>query len=999
MSELQPTLYQNYIALSRYARYRRDLGRRETWGESVDRLIDFWRDRLGGYVDEETFAKVREFIVTNKVMPSMRSLMTAGEALTRDETAGYNCAYTACEGVGPEVALWDSKLQDMGFDEPIHVALRTPIVFDCILYVLLCGTGMGFSVERQFVNTLPTVGRNLSRSIYKPTDVNFPRVPVEDLSTIENNVIQVADSKYGWASALRILLVELYNGNFDVKYDLSRIRPAGAVLKTFGGRASGPGPLKSLFDFAIELFKEADGRKLTSVECHDLVCKIAESVVSGGVRRSALISLSNLSDDRMRHAKSGEWWNTDPQRALANNSVCYTEKPNIGTFLREWESLYMSRSGERGIFNREAARKLCEKIGRDPNHEWGTNPCCVTGDTYILTDEGHLQIRDTVGKSVVVWNGYEWSETVPFSVGVHPTLVVSLSDGTELVCTSNHKFLVASGARNKDYKRVLASDLTIGTKLAKFSMPVLEDGEEYEVDPYSQGFYSGDGNTGREFSWVYEPKYPCIHGLIGRKSAPSEEYGRVRWDHGPMLPKSFVPVNGSMSYCLRWLAGLLDSDGTVTRDKNGNGFQIASIDKQFLLDVKLMLARLGVQAKVVRAKDAGRYLMPNGKGGEDVYDCQAVSRLLIGYSDTYHLGKLGLETLRLEWHKNPPQRDARRFVSVVEISQGPTEEVFCFDEPLNHTGTFNGIVTGQSEILLRPAEFCNLSEIVVRHNDTSDSLLEKAEVAAILGTWQATLTNFTYLPPIWKQNCEEERLLGVSLTGIMDHPVLSSVSDEAKLLLNLLRDRVNDTNKVWAKRLNINPAAATTCVKPSGTVSQLVDAASGLHPRYSQFYIRRVRADKKDPLATTMQQAGFPCEQDVMQPNNLVFSFPIKAPEGAVMRDDRSALDQLEHWLMIQDEWCEHKPSITVYVREHEWLEVGAWVYKHFDKVSGVSFLPHSDHSYQQAPYEEIDEATYLKLASELPTELPMDLLAQMEKEDMTTGTREFACTGGACEI
>ena len=679
MSELQPTLYQNYIALSRYARYRRDLGRRETWGESVDRLIDFWKRRLGGSVDDETLAKVREFIVTNKVMPSMRSLMTAGEALERDETAGYNCAYTACEGVGPEVALWDSKLQDMGFDEPIHVALRTPIVFDCILYVLLCGTGMGFSVERQFVNTLPTVGRNLSRSIYKPTECNFPRVPVEDLSTIENNTIQVADSKYGWASALRILLVELYNGNFDVKYDLSRIRPAGAVLKTFGGRASGPGPLKSLFDFAIELFREADGRKLTSVECHDLVCKIAESVVSGGVRRSALISLSNLSDDRMRHAKSGEWWNTDPQRALANNSVCYTEKPNIGTFMREWESLYMSRSGERGIFNREAARKLCEKIGRDSNHEFGTNPC--------------------------------------------------------------------------------------------------------------------------------------------------------------------------------------------------------------------------------------------------------------------------------------------------------------------------------SEIVLRPAQFCNLSEIVVRHDDTLDSLLEKAEIAAILGTWQATLTNFTYLPPIWKQNCEEERLLGVSLTGIMDHPVLSNTTDEAKRLLNTLRDHVNETNRAWAQRLNINPAAATTCVKPSGTVSQLVDAASGLHPRYSQFYIRRVRADKKDPLATTMQQAGFPCEQDVMQPNNLVFSFPIKAPEGAVMRDDRSALDQLEHWLMIQDEWCEHKPSITVYVREHEWLEVGAWVYKHFDKVSGVSFLPHSDHSYQQAPYEEIDEATYLKLVSELPTELPMDLLAKMEGDDMTTGTREFACTGGACEI
>jgi len=679
MAELQPTLYQNYIALSRYARFRPDLGRREVWGESVDRLIDFWRGRLSDYVDDETFAKVREFIVTNKVMPSMRSLMTAGEALTRDEVAGYNCAYTACEGVGPEIALWDSKLQDMGFDEPITIALRTPIAFDCALYVLLCGTGLGFSVERQFINTLPTIGKPLSRSIYKPTDVNFPRVPVGEISTIDDNTIRVMDSKYGWASALRILLVELYNGNFSVQYDMSRIRPAGTVLKTFGGRASGPEPLKNAFDFAIELFKQADGRKLNSIECHDLMCKVADAVVSGGVRRAALISLSNLSDDRMRHAKSGEWWNTDPQRMLANNSVCYTEKPNIGTFMREWESLYMSRSGERGIFNREAARKLCEKIGRDPNHEFGCNPC--------------------------------------------------------------------------------------------------------------------------------------------------------------------------------------------------------------------------------------------------------------------------------------------------------------------------------SEILLRSGQFCNLTEIVVRPDDTLDTLKEKAEIASILGTWQATLTNFAYLPPIWKQNCDEERLLGVSLTGLMDHPLLSEVSPESRKALSTLRDHVKVVNKTWAKRLGINPAAATTCVKPSGTVSQLVDSASGLHPRYAPYYIRRVRSSVKDPLTQTMLEAGFPCEPDVMSSANMVFSFPMKAPEGAVMRDDRSAIDQLEHWLMIQVDWCEHKPSITVYVRENEWLEVGAWVYKHFDLVSGVSFLPHSDHSYMQAPYEEISQETYETLVAKMPEALPLDILARIEKGDMTTGTREFACAGGACEI
>ena len=631
-----PTKYQEFIHLSRYSRWLPKEERRETWGETVSRYFDFFEQHLKETNKFKLEKKVREELENEVlklgVMPSMRCLMTAGEALKRENIAGYNCSY---------------------------IAVDRPQAFDEILYVLMNGTGVGFSVERQFVGNLPTVAEEFYQS---------------------DTTIVVQDSKLGWAKAFKELVAMLYHGQVP-KWDLSKVRPAGAPLKTFGGRASGPEPLQRLFEFTKEIFQNAHGRKLSSIECHDIVCKTAEIVVVGGVRRSALISLSNLSDDRMRVAKSGQWWNDNGQRALANNSACYTEKPDVGIFMDEWKALYDSKSGERGIFNRESAKKIAEKNERrDVGYDFGTNPC--------------------------------------------------------------------------------------------------------------------------------------------------------------------------------------------------------------------------------------------------------------------------------------------------------------------------------SEIILRSREFCNLSEVVVRPDDTEDSLLRKVRLATILGTIQSTLVNFKYVSKEWKKNCEEERLLGVSLTGIMDNKLTEGKINGLEVLLENLKKMAVETNKEWADKIGIKQAAAITCVKPSGTVSQLVDSASGIHARHNPHYIRTVRGDKKDPLTKMMVEQGFPAEDDVMKPNDTtVFSFPIKCSPDAVFRQDLTAIEQLELWKTYQVHWCEHKPSVTISVKEEEWIEVGAWVYKNFDLMSGVSFLPYSEHTYKQAPYQDCTLIEYSELVKKMPTEVNWSKLSDYEKTDMTIGSQELACSAGSCEI
>lgn len=613
--------YQKFIHKSRYAKYLDSEKRRETWEETVGRYVDFFQERTGMNLD-----KVRKAIVDMEVMPSMRCLMTAGKALDRDAVAGYNCSY---------------------------LPIDSPRSFDECMYVLMCGTGVGFSVERQYINMLPQVADE-----FHDTD----------------SVIVVADSKIGWAKALKELVSLLYAGQVPT-WDLSKIRPSGARLKVFGGRASGPEPLDKMFKNFVSVFKSAAGRKLSSIECHDLVCFIGESVVVGGVRRSATISLSNLTDERMRHAKSGQWWMENPQRALANNSVCYTEKPDMGIFLREWSSLYESRSGERGIFNREAAKKVSPDR-RDTDWDFGCNPC--------------------------------------------------------------------------------------------------------------------------------------------------------------------------------------------------------------------------------------------------------------------------------------------------------------------------------SEIILRPKQFCNLSEVVCRESDKLEDIKRKVEIATIIGTIQSTLTEFRYLSPQWQRNTEEERLLGVSLTGIMDCPALMACSDSA---LAELRAHAVKTNKKWAKKLDIPESAAITCVKPSGTVSQLVDSSSGIHPRYNSYLIRRVRNDKKDPLSQMLIDSGLPHHTDPYNAEAWVFEFPQKSPKSAITRHDITALDHLEIWKRFALNWCEHKPSVTIYVREDEWMDVGAWIWNNFDIASGISFLPSADeaHSYESAPYEDCTPEKFKEMSKLMPAKIDWDSI--VEEDDVTTSSQEFACVGGACEL
>jgi len=616
--------YQQYIHKSRYARYLDEEQRRETWEETVMRYVEFWKDKLT--LEEQ--GEIYTAILNMEVMPSMRCMMTAGPALERDNVAGFNCSY---------------------------LPIDSPRSFDELMYILLNGTGVGFSVERDYVNQLPVVADTFHET---------------------ETTIVVADSKIGWASAFRELISLLYAGKIP-KCDLTRVRPAGARLKTFGGRASGPQPLADLFNFSVEMFKSAAGRKLTSLECHDLVCKIADIVVVGGVRRSALISLSNVTDNRMANAKNGEWYLTNGQRALANNSAVYSEKPDFDTYSSEMKRLYESKSGERGIFSRVAAQKVAARNERrDSTHKFGTNPC--------------------------------------------------------------------------------------------------------------------------------------------------------------------------------------------------------------------------------------------------------------------------------------------------------------------------------SEIILRPYQFCNLSEVIVRANDTEDTLKYKVKLATILGTLQSTMTNFRYLRNIWKKNTEEEALLGVSMTGIMDCKLTNGTTFGLDKLLDELRQVAIDTNKEWAAKLGINQSAAITCVKPSGTVSQLTDSASGIHPRFSEYYIRTVRADKKDPLATAMIEAGFPHEEDVMNNSNWVFSFPQKAPTKAVTVEDMGAMEQLKLWKIYQDHWCEHKPSMTCYYNDNNFFSVCQWIWENFDSVSGISFLPEAEHVYKQAPYQKIDKETYNNLSKNVPKHFDWDL---KEEDDNTEAMQTLACVSGVCEI
>jgi len=881
------TDYQTFIGLSRYARWLEAVGRRETFDETIKRYFDYVESFIKDKYDYDIYSMrgdLTEAVKSLKVMPSMRAMMTAGPALDRCHVGGYNCSYIPVDNI-------------RSFDE--------------CMYILMCGTGVGFSVEREGIEKLPVVPDTFQQAI---------------------SSIVVEDSKAGWCDALRQILTGLYAG-YLFNWDVSKIRPAGARLMTFGGRASGPEPLEDLFKFVINIFTGAAGRHLYPLEAHDIMCKIGEIVVVGGVRRSALISLSNLSDTSMRLAKSGDWWATNGQRTLANNSAVYKNRPSMEVFMNEWHSLYESKSGERGLFNRQAAVKQVARNGRRLTHikdkpiAFGTNPC-ILGTSIIQTIRGPMMIKDITEPTMVHTMkddgslGISQATASWVSKTNAETLVVRTRSGESVTVTPDHQiFVVGRGW-------VEAKNLNIGDTLVQLC-------RSRRGAAYSGVKLTIEDN--RAYRMEHRMVYEAYYGSLG------EDYD-VHHKDGDTYNNDIENLEALTHSDHARLTALEQPNNHQTQDERNHYFISPPNSKH------------GVREVIP---------MPN----------ELKSNLVNQYS-----------------------------TRVESISEGPVADVYDMTVEQTHNFIANNIVVHNcSEIILRPYQFCNLSEVVVRSDDTLATLKDKVRQATILGTLQSCMTDFKYLRNVWKKNTEEERLLGVSLTGIMDCKLTNGFEGFEALgkVLDTLREVAIETNRELAVGLGIPQSTAITCVKPSGTVSQLVDSASGIHPRHSPYYIRTVRADNKDPLTKFMSEYGIPNEPDVTKPlSTTVFSFPVKAPEGALCRDDVTAITHLQLWKVYARHWCEHKPSITVSVKEEEWFDVGAWVYRNFDEVSGISFLPYDGGSYRQAPYQECTKDEYDALVAQSPDSVNwLEFLSEYENEDTTTGSQELACTAGVCEV
>lgn len=855
--------YRNFIHVSRYSRWIDQDSRRETWVETVDRYIEFFRARLSdryGYADHDLLLEVREAIINHEIMPSMRALMTAGVALDRSNIAAYNCSF---------------------------IAVNDPASFSEGLFILLNGTGVGFSVEKSHVEKLPPVPNEL---VVEP-----------------EAVIIVGDSKEGWTEAFRSLLDHLWSGAIP-SWDTSNVRPAGSRLKTFGGRASGPAPLEALLKFTVETFQAAKGRRLTPVECHDLMCKIGDIVVVGGVRRSAMISLSDLGDHDMAKAKSGNWWENSGHRALANNSATYLQKPSVTQFLREWRNLIESQSGERGIFNLDGARQHADSQGRDGSQLMGTNPC-LTGDTVIATIDGPRTFADLAesGNDVLVysWDAKTKTPVVRWMRRPHKTrenaeiLKVTFDSGLVVRATPDHAFYSFRG------KKVKAKDLRAGQSVRAFSASRDSSGHER------------------------------VHGWDSNRNGANHQWThRMIWENenGPIQPE--------------YVVAHLDNDATNN-----------SLDN------------LALMSDLAHRQYDMRFRVPAGFDGHSP-NHRVVSVDAGGYADVYN-----------------------------GMVEGSHSYIVLDATPV--AGHMSGIVSANcGEILLRDQEFCNLTEVIIGPVDTMDVILRKVRLATILGTWQSTLTDFPLLRQAWQDNCEEERLLGVSLTGIYGNPAFNDPNDAGlPARLQATRNYAHKVNAQMASALGIKKAAAITTVKPSGTVSQLTGVSSGIHPWHSQFYIRSVRGSNNDPLTQMLRDYGIPNEPDVMKPaDTTVFYFPVKAPNGAVVSADVTALDHLKLWSVYRTNWTDHNPSVTVSVGETEWLGVADWVYSNWDSVGGVSFLPRENHTYQQAPYQECTEAEYEAMLAKMPDSIRWADLALYEMMDSTTSGQTLACGVGGCD-
>lgn len=941
------TDYQNYIALSRYARYREDEDRRESWSDTVDRYFDFMR-RVSGKPDMALWDESYEAVTAMEVMPSMRALMTAGKALERDHVAGYNCSY---------------------------LPINHPRCLDEIVYILMCGTGVGFSVESRFTSRLPEVPQ-----LYK-TDTT----------------IVVEDSKIGWASAYRELVHLLYAGKRP-RWDLSKIRPAGERLRTFGGRASGPDPLNDLFEFTVRKFVDAQNRQLRPIELHDIVCKIGEIVVVGGVRRSAEISLSDLADNELRHAKSGEWWRDNPHRSLANNSAVHDKRPDLATFMSEWQSLYLSRSGERGLFNREAAQKKFVEIGRKWVDGLGTNPC-QPGFATVLTPGG-IRTFDDIEVGDVIWSGTQWTYVVrKQATGVKPVYRYHTTAGS-FIGTENHR--VVSNRVKIEAGKAETIDVCRGWYDASWDV--------YDCQAIMDGLVVGDGCHNRTTSKPVllcigdkDQDYftnPNIKRLISHRY-DSRQYVVTTTITKDELPDTFartIPDRyfyGDRCTVRSFLRGLYSANGSVLAKHGRVTLKAASF--AIIERAQLMLSALGIKSYYTTNKPSsvkfanGTYMCKKSYDLNITTDIDRFSSQ-VGFIQNYKQEALDRCVAARQSFKD--HKTSYDIKEVQYLGEFPVYDITVgCDEHTYWTGGLR--VSNCGEILLRPFQFCNLTEAIIRPDDKLKDLKRKVRIATFLGTVQSTLTNFRYLRAIWRKNCEEERLLGVSLTGIMTNTLTAGYGNGA--LLRELRETAREENLKYAEILGINPSAAITCVKPSGTVSQLVNTSSGIHPAYAEYYIRRVQCDVKDPLTTFMINAGVPHEPLSTKPDQvMVLEFPQKSSPGAVTRHDLVAIKQLEIWHAYRTHWCDHNPSCTVYVREDEWLDVAAWVWRNFDDCAGLSFLPYDGGTYKQAPYEEIDAARYDELVKAFPAIPWPDF---KEHGDNTVGSQELACTGGQCDI
>lgn len=938
------SFYQEFIYKRTYSRWDWDKGRRENWNETVNRYYDYLKPRVPSKLIH-TYEYGRDLILQRKVLPSMRALWTAGSALDSDNICAYNCAYTT---------------------------ISYPKVFADILYVLLNGTGMGYSVERQYIAQLPNIPSTLQHI---------------------DRVIVVEDSKLGWAEALNQLINLLYEG-YIPKYDLSKVRPAGSILKTFGGRSSGPLPLKRLFDYTIKVFESARGRKLNSIECHDLACVIAECVVVGGVRRSSLLSLSNLSDQRMKRAKEGSFWETNPQRMMANNSTCYTEKPDMKIFMEEWLSLATSGTGERGIFNRDSCNNLLKGGRRDLSYEFGCNPC-QPADALLLDGEYLQEIQK---------GGTKWAS---WKTGVKEVLELTLNNGMKVRFTPEHKIMLDDGSwceakntleksikwglGNRNEERLISTGyLTLGFLFGDGSRCASGEGitvnlnKEKEPEVYSLLINSGFKEEKCGSLYINRAKYGYNTDFLNHKTFERE------------FPKDIL---FSHSYdTASFLQGLFEANGSV----NAHGqISLKGTNKSMIETVQLILASFGIPSWIVTNK-ATKIKWSNGEYvSKESYNLQIAPRNALLFKE-----KIGFLSDRKQNKIKKFDKEYTIKLKVVDIKSLGEMEVWDYKmskEP--HYNFCQGIIAHNcSEIILRPMEFCNLTSVVVKPEDSLNMLIKKVKVATMLGVLQSTLTDFNFIDSAWKANCEEERLLGVSMTGTCDHPVLSSVNDEKRLSdwLTTLKQTAVDAATKWSTVLGINMPTAITCCKPEGTSSQLTNTSSGIHTRYSPYYIRRVRVAKMDPIAQFLIDKGFPYNPEIGQNMDnatvYVFDFPIKSPDKAITRFDRTAIQQLEYWKAYQLFYTEHKPSFTCFVSDEFWLDVGAWVYRNWDIVSGVSFLPENSGIYQLAPYEDITEQQFKEMSSTIP-KINFDELTKYESSDYTTGASEFACDSGSCML